>query len=98
MSEDTGVHDQVAITVKNVHAIRDFTGEGIMACKKALDKAGGDPLIAVGVLKYSGILVNFKNGDGAERTARMARSFAAELQMIDGVISYKGLNMDGPGR
>lgn len=77
------------ITRENVQAIRNFTGEGIMSIGKALNQAGGDPLLAVGLLKYSGCLVNYKNGDGAARTLSMAQSWASELKMVDGVIGYK---------
>jgi len=77
------------VTRENVHAIRAFSGEGIMSIKKKLEAANGDPLLAIGLLKYEGCLVNFKTGDGSARFAGMARSWAARLQMVDGVISYK---------
>lgn len=82
------------ITKENVQAIRNFTGEGIMSIGKALNKAGGDPLLAVGLLKYTGCLVNYKNGDGASRTLAMAESWAAELKMVNGVISYKSKDLE----
>ncbi|KPC17536.1 Uncharacterized protein AC499_0738 [Pseudomonas amygdali pv. lachrymans] len=77
-----------------MQAIRNFTGEGIMSIGKALNQAAGDPLLAVGLLKYTGSLVNYKNGDGAARTLAMAESWAAELKMVDGVIGYKSRDLD----
>lgn len=86
------------ITRENVQAIRNFTGEGIMSIGKALSQAGGDPLLAVGLLKYTGCLVNYKNGDGAARTLAMAESWATELKIVDGIIGYKSkdLELDTP--
>lgn len=90
------VPDYFGVTKENVNAIRLFTGEGIMTIKAKLVSAQGDPLLAVGLLKYDGCLVNVQNGDGAARTSGMAKSWAAGLQMVNGVIGYKVSELESP--
>lgn len=55
------------ITVKEIQALRDATGAGIMDCKKALEQAGGDFDKAQGILQAQGIATATKK---AARSAR----------------------------
>jgi hypothetical protein len=81
--------DEIAIKVAVVKALREFTGEGMMTCRQALDKAKGDPLLAVGLMQASGQLVNVR-GNREERDMRMAQSYADDLQLdADGKISRR---------
>lgn len=43
------------ITIKEIQALRDATGAGIMDCKKALEQANGDAEKALGILQAQGI-------------------------------------------
>jgi translation elongation factor EF-Ts len=72
--------------VKSIRAIRDFSGEGLMDCKKALRSANGDPLLAVGILRASGLCVNIK-GDRQAWNLRNAEGYAKTLELTeDGAI------------
>jgi elongation factor Ts len=54
------------INAKDVKALRDATGAGMMDCKKALAEAGGDIDAAKRILREKGL------ADAAKRTARVA--------------------------
>jgi hypothetical protein len=71
---------EIAITVAGVKALREFTGEGMMTCRQALEKAKGDPLLAVGLMQASGQLVNIR-GNREDRDMRMAQSYAEDLEL-----------------
>jgi len=52
----------------NVQKLRELTGAGVMACKKALDEAGGDLEKALALIKARGL------AKAAEREEREARA------------------------
>jgi elongation factor Ts len=54
------------ISAKDVKALRDSTGAGMMDCKKALGEAGGDLEAAKRILREKGL------ADAAKRTGRAA--------------------------
>jgi elongation factor Ts len=54
------------ISAKDVKALRDATGAGMMDCKKALSEAGGDLEAAKRILREKGL------ADAAKRTGRAA--------------------------
>ena len=54
------------INAKDVKALRDATGAGMMECKKALTEAGGDLEAAKRILREKGL------ADAAKRTGRSA--------------------------
>ena|SRR5687767_3780296 len=54
------------INAKDVKALRDATGAGMMECKKALTEAGGDLEAAKRILREKGL------ADAAKRTGRAA--------------------------
>ncbi|MDQ3985854.1 MAG: translation elongation factor Ts [Actinomycetota bacterium] len=56
----------VEINARDVKALRDATGAGMMDCKKALDEAGGDLEAAKRLLREKGL------ADAAKRTGRTA--------------------------
>src|ERR687894_2452442 len=56
----------VEISAKDVKALRDATGAGMMDCKKALAEAGGDLDAAKRILREKGL------ADAAKRTGRTA--------------------------
>ena len=56
----------VEINAKDVKALRDATGAGMMGCKKALAEAGGDLDTAKRILREKGL------ADAAKRTGRRA--------------------------
>jgi len=45
----------LAVSVELVRALRDQTGAGIMECKEALEKSGGDLEKAIGALREKGL-------------------------------------------
>lgn len=55
------------ITVKDIQALRDATGAGIMDCRKALEQANGDFEKARGILQAQGIAT------ATRKAARAAR-------------------------
>ena len=57
---------EAAISAKDVKALRDRTGAGMMDCKAALDEAGGDVDKAVEILRVKG------QAQAAKRGGRMA--------------------------
>lgn len=71
-----------------IKAMREFTGEAITDCRKALRAANGDPLLATGYLRAAGLLVHIK-GDRLAWQLRQAESYAKGLVMgIDGKIRH----------
>lgn len=50
------------LTVEMVRRVREFTGQGLIAVKHALEVCDGDELLACGYLKYEGCLINLKGG------------------------------------
>lgn len=79
-----------SIVSAKVRALRQFTGQGSMDCKKALVTCRGDVLMAVGHLHYSGCLINLKSGDMATWVRNQAAGYAEQLEWIDGAICSKG--------
>ena len=70
----------MAITAADVKKLRDATGAGMMAAKKALEETGGDFDKAVEVLRIKGETKNKERA--AERTASNGLVAAAEGAMI----------------
>jgi len=70
----------MAITAADVKRLRDATGAGMMAAKKALEETGGDFDKAVEVLRIKGETKNKERA--AERTASNGLVAAAEGAMI----------------
>ncbi len=69
----------MAVTAKDVQALRTMTGVGMMDCKKALTEAQGDMDKAVEILREKGLAASQKK---AGRTAAEGMAYAA---VIDGV-------------
>ena len=69
----------MAISAKDVQALREKTGVGMMECKKALAEADGDMDKAVEILRERGLAASVKKGD------RIAAEGAAYATVIDGV-------------
>lgn len=83
-----------------VRAIREFTGEGMLASKKALSACDGDPLLACGYLKYHGSLVNRKGISHTDWAKSAGASYAKDLRLMpDGSISRTGAKevQESPG-
>lgn len=59
------------ITAEKVKYLRDLTGSGMHEVKESLKKAGGDPYLALGLLKVKGVAVaiNRREPDGTVRPA-----------------------------
>ena len=70
----------MAITAAEVKQLRDATGAGMMAAKKALEEAGGDQDKAAELLRIKGETKVKERG--AERTASNGRVAAADGAMI----------------
>ena len=68
-----------AITAKDVQALREKTGVGMMECKKALVATEGDMDKAVEFLREKGLAASIKKG------GRIAAEGAAYAAVIDGV-------------
>lgn len=68
-----------AITAKEVQALREKTGVGMMECKKALVATDGDMEKAVEFLREKGLAASIKKG------GRIAAEGAAYAAVIDGV-------------
>ena len=68
-----------AITAKDVQALREKTGVGMMECKKALVATDGDMDKAVEFLREKGLAASIKKG------GRIAAEGAAYAAVIDGV-------------
>ena len=69
----------MAITAKEVQALREKTGVGMMECKKALVATDGDMDKAIEYLREKGLAASIKKGD------RIAAEGAAYATVIDGV-------------
>ncbi len=69
----------MAISAKDVQALREKTGVGMMECKKALVATDGDMDKAVEYLREKGLAASIKKGD------RIAAEGAAYAAVIDGV-------------
>ena len=63
-----------AITAKEVKALRDRTGAGVLACREALSEAGGDVERAVEILRARGQAQAAKRA-GAEATEGVVQSY-----------------------
>jgi elongation factor Ts len=62
----------MAVSAKDVKALRDRTGIGMMDCKRALEEAGGDIDAAVQVLRKKGLAAAAKRGGRAAGEGRVA--------------------------
>ena len=69
----------MAISAKEVQALREKTGVGMMECKKALVETNGDMDKAIEYLREKGLAASIKKGD------RIAAEGAAYATVIDGV-------------
>ena len=69
----------MAITAKDVQALREMTGVGMMDCKKALTEAEGDMDKAVEILREKGLAASQK------KAGRIAAEGMAYAAVIDGV-------------
>ncbi|HJB12861.1 MAG TPA: translation elongation factor Ts, partial [Candidatus Oscillibacter excrementigallinarum] len=69
----------MAITAKDVQALREMTGVGMMDCKKALTEAEGDMDKAVEILREKGLAASQK------KAGRIAAEGMAYASVIDGV-------------
>ena len=69
----------MAITAKEVQALREMTGVGMMECKKALVETNGDMDKAVEYLREKGLAASQK------KAGRIAAEGAALATVIDGV-------------
>jgi elongation factor Ts len=69
----------MAFTAKDVQALREMTGVGMMACKKALTEADGNMDKAVEILREKGLAASQK------KAGRIAAEGAAYAAVIDGV-------------
>ena len=69
----------MAITAKDVQALREMTGVGMMDCKKALTEADGNMDKAVEILREKGLAAS------AKKAGRIAAEGMAYAAVIDGV-------------
>ncbi|MBM6869745.1 elongation factor Ts [Pseudoflavonifractor phocaeensis] len=69
----------MAITAKDVQKLREMTGVGMMACKKALTEAEGDMDKAVELLREKGLAASQK------KAGRIAAEGMAYAAVIDGI-------------
>ena len=63
----------MAITAKDVQALREMTGVGMMDCKKALTEADGDMDKAVEWLREKGLAAPDQEGRQGGRRGRVLR-------------------------
>lgn len=75
------------ITIEKVNQIRGFTGEGLLDCKKALIKAEGDVLLAIGFLRTEGCLMKTKEHEKWQ--LNYAKSVAEDLEIVDNEIMWR---------
>lgn len=61
----------MAVSADTIKELRDLTGAGIMECKSALEKAGGDPKKAQEILQQRGIEIAAKKGSRATKEGRV---------------------------
>ena len=69
----------MAFTAKDVQALREKSGVGMMDCKKALTEADGDMDKAIEILREKGLAASIKKGD------RIAAEGMAYSAVVDGV-------------
>ena len=69
----------MAISAKDVQALREKTGVGMMECKKALVATDGDMDKAIEYLREKGLAASIKKGD------RIAAEGAAYAVVVDGI-------------
>ncbi len=69
----------MAVTAKDVQALRTMTGVGMMDCKKALTEAGGNMDKAVEILRERGLAASQK------KAGRVAAEGMAYATVIDGI-------------
>ena len=69
----------MAITAKDVQALREMTGVGMMDCKKALTEAEGNMDKAVELLRERGLAASQK------KAGRIAAEGMAYAAVVDGV-------------
>lgn len=69
----------MAVTAKDVQALREMTGVGMMDCKKALTEANGDMDKAVEILREKGLAASQK------KAGRIAAEGMAYATVVDGV-------------
>jgi len=69
----------MAITAKDVQALREMTGVGMMDCKKALTEAEGNMDKAVEILREKGL------ADSQKKAGRIAAEGMAYSAVIDGI-------------
>ena len=69
----------MAFTAKDVQTLREMTGVGMMACKKALTEADGNMEKAVEILREKGLAASQK------KAGRIAAEGAAYASVIDGI-------------
>jgi elongation factor Ts len=77
-----------AITAKDVKALRDATGAGMMDAKKALEATDGDAEAAVGWLRERGL------GKAAERTGRDNAEGAVAVALDEGAAALVQLKSE----
>lgn len=81
-------YEDPAVIVEALRAMREFTGEAITDCRKALRAANGDPLLAIGHLRAIGLCVHVK-GDRIAWQLQQAQRYAKGLEMgSDGKIRH----------
>lgn len=73
-------------TPEDVQALREFSGEGLMACKSALIKADGDIRLAAGYLKAQGCLIHTE--DRAAWENAYAKSWVKDIIYKDGKLDW----------
>lgn len=73
--------EQARRYAENIRKLRDYTGEGMMACRKAYDACGEDILLAVGYLKYAGSLVNLKGRSHEDWLKGIAEGYKQDLAL-----------------
>lgn len=55
------------ISAETVKKLRKTTGDSLMECKSALERAAGDYCLAAGILKYDGKAINIKPAENESR-------------------------------
>ncbi len=82
---------------EKVRMLREFTGEGMVDCHKALKICQGDVLLACGYMKYAGCAINLKGGNHREWALNAGRRYASELAFdADGKIAIKPIAHQKP--
>jgi len=78
----------MAFTAKDVQALREMTGVGMMDCKKALTEADGNMDKAVEILREKGLAASQK------KAGRIAAEGMAYAAVVDGVGVVGGVNAE----